>query len=183
MPLPRVSPDDLRRILDAHDEWVASKGKRGRRAQLAFMDLSGAGMRRANLSGADLSGTNLSHVDLTEARLMGACLSGAYVRDSMLSSANFKRAVLTKAVFAGVLMHGTIFAGAVGVYDAGMDRYGHRFIGVDHGDHVMIAAGRRWFTVEKAHEYWGAKGTPAALRRVEKIAEWHRKIREGRDES
>ena len=67
-----VKPEELKKILSAHREWVMGEG--GARADLSGADLSranlsGASLYRANLSGADLFGANLSHANLYGADL------------------------------------------------------------------------------------------------------------------
>ena len=74
---------DLDRILQAHDFWLKSNGKEGKRADLSLAmlkeaDLRGADLREAFLIGANLSGADLYKADLSGAKLSGAKLSGAF---------------------------------------------------------------------------------------------------------
>ena len=107
----------LNKILAAHDEWVASNGASGARADLAGADLADANLmcanlmyanlqnallrdvnlRGANLQGVELQGANLTHAALTEAILVDANLTGAYVADANFACADLTGADLTGA--------------------------------------------------------------------------------------
>lgn len=75
-----LSTDELRRILDRHQEWLGDPSAAGddpRRANLRGADLRGADLSEANLRGADLRGANLSEANLGGANLGGANLGWA----------------------------------------------------------------------------------------------------------
>jgi len=110
-----------------------------RMADLREEDLREADLREADLSRTNLKWTDLRDTDLRWANLRDADLRWADLRD------------------------------AKGIYDAGIDPRGYRFIGVSHADGPRIAAGCRWFTVPEAEAHWEAKGNQDALRRVAEI--------------
>src|ERR1700761_8347246 len=106
--LRQLSPQELRQILQLHELPLARKTT-GRRAVLAYYDLSGADLSDHDLSGADLSGTRLqraimkntalrgaklSTADLRAANLNGADLTGAEMRSTCLRGAQLNRAKL-----------------------------------------------------------------------------------------
>src|SRR5579864_1362707 len=109
--LRRVSPQELRQILQLHELFV-SRRPGGRRAVLAYYDLSQTDLSDQDLSGADLTGVRLhranlkntclrdaklSTADLRAANLNGADLSGADLRSSCLRGAQLNRAKLPNA--------------------------------------------------------------------------------------
>ena len=57
-----VKPEELKKILSAHREWVMGDG--GARADLSGANLSGADLSEASLSWANLYGADLSEADL-----------------------------------------------------------------------------------------------------------------------
>ena len=64
----------------------------------------------------------------------------------------------------------TIFTNAIGLFDAGRDPRGYRFLGVKQSDDTwMIKAGCRWFTVEQAEDHWALCENDDALARVAQI--------------
>ena len=66
----RMTAEQLRAVIDAHELWLKNNG--GQRADLSDADLRGAVLRYADLSGADLSGADLRYADLRYADLSGA---------------------------------------------------------------------------------------------------------------
>lgn len=89
--LKKVTPEELKNILEAHQLWSASKGEKGERANLQGVDL-----RQANLEGA-----NLEQALLGESDLQGAKLYKANLRNSDLSQTNFHNADLRYTDFTG----------------------------------------------------------------------------------
>ena len=79
-----VSKEELRQILDAHENWLQSEGHEGRKADL----------RRANLQRVSLEGANLQDACLKGACLQKSCLAGANLQDASLEGANLQRADL-----------------------------------------------------------------------------------------
>ncbi|MDE0942518.1 MAG: pentapeptide repeat-containing protein, partial [Alphaproteobacteria bacterium] len=105
-------------IVRAHQTLQAGRAG-GQRANLAFHDLRGLDMTRANLSDADFTGCDLQrvravqtklartllfgtdlrvatlhHADLTRADLRGGCLRGADLSDATLVDADMREGVL-----------------------------------------------------------------------------------------
>ena len=69
--LRKISPDELKKILEDHRTWVESEGKEGEQANLVG----------ASLSGANLQGANMYRANLQEANLFNANLQGANLRE------------------------------------------------------------------------------------------------------
>lgn len=74
------------------------------------------------------------------------------------------RADLTRANLSDAYLSGTNLSGAAGIIDAGQDPRGYRFVGVQHADGWLAAAGCRWFTIPEARAHW--VNNPDALLRV-----------------
>src|SRR5215472_8834931 len=109
--LRQLSAQELRQILQLHELFV-SRRPGGRRAVLAYYDLSQTDLSDQDLSGADLTGVRLhranlkntclrgaklSTADLRAANLNGADLTGADLRSSCLRGAQLNRAKLPNA--------------------------------------------------------------------------------------
>lgn len=104
-----MKADELKKILDQHEQWLKSGYGYGKRADLRRANLRGANLRRANLRGAhlglaNLQGANLSYANLQDTILQGANLSdanlqGANLRGANLSAVDFRRAELRRADF------------------------------------------------------------------------------------
>ncbi len=77
----RLTEAQLQQRLEAHQEWMMSKGNKGRIADLSFIDLRGV----------DLSYSILSHADLHGADLSGSNLEGAHLDNVILSGGNLKK--------------------------------------------------------------------------------------------
>ena len=88
----KVSEEELKRILEAHETWVETDGKEGMQANLRRTDLQKAGLRNANLRGADLQGAKLQEADLRRAKLQGANLLGADLQGANLTGADLTKA-------------------------------------------------------------------------------------------
>lgn len=102
--LREISPEALKRILEAHRRWVESTGEEGERADLSHADLQGV-----DLSGAQLQGANLTGTLLHEANLAGADLGGANgLLPGQLAGANLSGAQLPEPIlqFEGLLTIG-----------------------------------------------------------------------------
>ncbi|MCP4106184.1 MAG: pentapeptide repeat-containing protein [Desulfobacteraceae bacterium] len=97
----------LKDILEKHNEWLDSRGKKGEKADFRGTDMWGADLRRANLQksnlqgvnlqGANLQEANLQEANLQEANLQEADLRIAYLRVADLRGANFQEADLQGA--------------------------------------------------------------------------------------
>lgn len=116
------SPNDLKRIVKAHELWLESDFQEGRQADLNRSDLKGADLRRANLkrailksadlSGADLQGINFGEADLRGTNLEGAALVGANLAKADLRGSNLRDAGLLSADLRGADLAGATLAGA-----------------------------------------------------------------------
>lgn len=114
-----MKQEELNEILKEHQLWLDSDGKKGKKADLIYVDLCkldlsfanlkranlydaalvdvnlrSANLRYANLMFANLGYANLSRADLSGANLSSADLSGADLRDAILSNANLRSANL-----------------------------------------------------------------------------------------
>lgn len=98
---------DLSAIVQAHEDWLDSKGQSGERADLeegrllranlSRARLRGANVRRAHMSGANLEATDLCNADLSAAALGEANLVGADLRRSNLAGADLRGADLKES--------------------------------------------------------------------------------------
>ena len=158
-----IASSDLPAILASHGAWLRGEDS-GKRANLSGADLSGATLSGADLSGATLSGANLSGADLSGASLYGASLygadlsganlSGADLYGADLSGADLSGATLSGADLYGANLSGADLSGARGIVDAGHRADGYRFVGYVKDNVIMIRAGCRNFTMEKARKHW-----------------------------
>lgn len=80
---------ELTKILEAHEIWVQSGGKQGRRAELVG----------ANLNDGDFEGRNLTNANLQGAELRRANFAGAQLRRTNLREADLQNANLETANF------------------------------------------------------------------------------------
>ncbi len=102
-----VSPEVLRKIFDAHVEWLDSDGKRGERADLKNANLQETDLTKANLRGAFLREANLKEADLgdsvlRDAVLQDADLTGAKgLQAQQLAGANVSGTTLEKHIQKG----------------------------------------------------------------------------------
>jgi hypothetical protein len=86
-PMRSIAPDELARTLQAHELYVESEQRSGKRANLHSTDLVGksfAGlklwrirMQRAELAGADFAGADLRRAILIGATMQRGCLAAA----------------------------------------------------------------------------------------------------------
>lgn len=83
--------------LAAHTEWFESKGVRGKKADLANAELSGAELINVNLRMADLHYADLKGADLLLADLRDACMVRADLEEACLVGANLEGANLEGA--------------------------------------------------------------------------------------
>jgi uncharacterized protein YjbI with pentapeptide repeats len=111
-PAIRSAKVDLEIILEQHRDWVKSKGRDGRQADLSRLNLEGADLTDTNLQGAllneavlkgaDLLLTDFQGASLLQANLQGANLLGARLREANLQGANLEGATgLLAAELAG----------------------------------------------------------------------------------
>ncbi len=98
---------DLTAILQAHEDWLDSRGKEGEQADLeegrlhqanlSRARLRSANVRGAHMSGAMLDGSDFTGADLYQAELDDASLVGADFTRSRLSGADLRAANLKNA--------------------------------------------------------------------------------------
>jgi uncharacterized protein YjbI with pentapeptide repeats len=91
----------LKEILVAHQKWVDTEGREGRRASLRNAVLQEADLHDANLQSADMEGANLSVADLMRANLRCANLKRvdfwmADMKDANLQGAELQGANLSE---------------------------------------------------------------------------------------
>ena len=87
----------LNDIINAHSQWLRSKGEKGSCADFSGLDLRGVNFNNKNLSYANFSNSNLQRADLTKIKLISANLTGAHLEYANLSKANITSANLTGA--------------------------------------------------------------------------------------
>ena len=87
----------LKEILVAHQKWVETEGREGRRASLKNAVLQEADLHGANLQDADLEGANLSVADLMRTNLRCANLKRADFWMADMKDANLQGAELQGA--------------------------------------------------------------------------------------
>lgn len=88
---------ELDEIVEDHRAWRESRGKSGRKADLAHANFEGADLMGAELRGANLLRANLQRADLLLADLRGACLIEADLSEANLVSTNLRGASLVGA--------------------------------------------------------------------------------------
>jgi uncharacterized protein YjbI with pentapeptide repeats len=72
--LRKVSEEDLKQILAAHETWLEAGGKEGKQADLSHTNLHGADLQGADLIYANLQGASLTKArNLTREQLKKAC--------------------------------------------------------------------------------------------------------------
>ena len=95
-----IDASALREALDAHGRYVRRE-QGGRRANLAYHDLSNCALEGVDLSEADLTGALLCGAAARKAHLDRAILYGADLRDADLREASLNRADLRGACLRG----------------------------------------------------------------------------------
>ena len=142
--------EKLNELLDQHETWLKSEGKKGKRLDLRQEDLSGldfsgrrlsrallshSNLTRCEMQGVDLTDAELFHVTfdyanlqkakmartmLDEASLRGANLKDADLHESSLDDAVFQYALIERADFSGCSGQGADFRYTDG-YEARFD--------------------------------------------------------------
>lgn len=104
---PRVDPGEwaIEALLANHLEWLQSRGKSGRKADL----------RRAKLEGTELISVKLRHADMEDADLRDADLLLADLRDACLVRANLEEACLVGTNLEGANLEGASLENAMGL--------------------------------------------------------------------
>ncbi len=113
----KIDKNDLKKIIEAHKDWVDSNGADGIRANLAWADMSYQQMpdfdfKHVNLCGAILTNANLKSSNFVAANLAYADLSGANMSYAYLLDANLYHANLSGADFRWVNFRYVDFTGA-----------------------------------------------------------------------
>jgi uncharacterized protein YjbI with pentapeptide repeats len=90
-------PDQIQKVLNAHQSWVDSEGRESKRADLRRFDLKGADFFGFNLKSANLSGASLPDADLSDCDLENAGLENADLTRASLAWANLRHANLRGA--------------------------------------------------------------------------------------
>lgn len=118
---------DLDNILREHEQWLDSRGTRGKRANLSGWTLSNVSLSDRDLSHANLSNTRLSNVSMrginlsfahaTASHWSGidmsfAKLTGFIFRDSVLTSATANRASFYHATLVGLVARDVDWTGS-----------------------------------------------------------------------
>jgi len=93
--------EDLAKILQAHEEWVDSRGAKGKKADLCEANLRGANLEKAFLNGANLQEASLFQANLQQADLRGANLQKAVLDWAHLEKADLRGANLQEADLRG----------------------------------------------------------------------------------
>lgn len=112
----------VNRELLLHSQWLNRTG--GRKADLAFRDLSDMEFRSIRLSGAKLVGANLARTkligcDLSGAELFGTDLEGADLTGSNLTGADLRGANLNRAILTDCVLRGADFRAGIVMGSAG----------------------------------------------------------------
>ncbi len=92
----RPTPEQLERIVEAHEQWARGENG-GRRANLQDADLQDADLQDADLQDADLQDANLQRANLQDANLQDANLQDANLQRANLQRANLQDANLQDA--------------------------------------------------------------------------------------
>jgi len=93
-----LGDEELAEVLTAHQVWLKSEGKDGKRADLTRADLTGRDLHEATLERADLSRANLARANLSGTNLRGAVLRTTNLEAASLNDADLTGAVLEDAV-------------------------------------------------------------------------------------
>ena len=97
--LRKITQEELKDVLENHEQWLITPGTKGKRADLSYADLSYTDLSGVNLEGAilvctDLSGANLAKANLSFTSLTCADLIGANLEDANLANADLRAAKL-----------------------------------------------------------------------------------------
>lgn len=122
---PAMFSPDIAAALDAHEEWLTSGGRGGRRGVIENTNLSYIDLAGRNLSGLKIVNTKLVGAKLTRASLVIADLSGcdlmaADLTDAVLVGARLDQCNLGRANLAGAAV------GPIEIRDAGGKPTGRR---------------------------------------------------------
>lgn len=96
-----MDPDELLRIVEAHQKWLDTEGEEGAQAVLLGVDLSGIDFTNVNFEGAALTGSNLSGSNFERATLANANLEDCDLSGTTLAWADLSSATLEGATVNG----------------------------------------------------------------------------------
>ena len=149
--------EQIKETCEAHEKWLASGGKEGKRADFHNADLGGARLEGVNLKAANLNGAFLDSANLKEASLEradlrfamamhatfdGASMEYADFKDATLTASTFKEARLASANFENAHLRHANFAGAT-LWDA---NFAYANIGGCHFREASIG-GAKWTSI------------------------------------
>ena len=97
----KISIDELKHIYKDHIEWIKSKRKEGKRADLRLGNLKRLQLKNAVFAYADLQQSNLFRVNLQKAILIRTNLKNSYICQANLRWAKLYRANLEGADIVG----------------------------------------------------------------------------------
>lgn len=102
-----MEPEEIKKILASHNEWVESRRSKGEQAIFHGSDL-----RKADLSGAMLQCVDMSEANLEDAKLLEADLKVAILESAKLWNVDMRKADLKKANLKGAFLQGANMEGA-----------------------------------------------------------------------
>lgn len=131
-------------------------------------------IREAIFKNIDFSGTTFKMYDFAGAYYDTVSFYGATIEADYSDDAEFYECDFTGVFFNESAPAKAAFYRCTGVFDAGTDRRGYRFLGFISKKGVMIYAGCRKFTLNEAKAHWsiGNNANADAYRRVFMIEEW-----------
>lgn len=97
------------RIVAAHEEWVNSGGRAGKRADFAGMPLRGVDLRGRELSAVSFRGADLTGAKLAHARLAAADFTGANLSYAELSHADLRGGAMDSTTLLHTIVEGANF--------------------------------------------------------------------------
>ena len=105
-----ITAEQLLAKVDAHEQWMKSKGEAGKRLQLDLMripkvDLKGRNLACAALRRCLLTEVDLSDADMTLANLSFSDLNGVLFQNANLSGADLRKASIDGADFTGAVLN------------------------------------------------------------------------------
>ena len=129
----KISFHNLDLVLMHHRQWLESKGRLGKRAELKGIDLNGrelfgviltraviqdvnfcgANLRTSNFQGASILGCRLSQAHIQWSILTGAVLEGCDVTRANLQFAEVSNATIAGVDFSGAFFHNAYLSKAV----------------------------------------------------------------------
>ena len=102
--LRQICIDELKKILKEHVNWLKSKGKEGKRADLHLSNLKALNLKKVILAYADLQQSNLNRVNFQQANLIRTNLKKSNLCQANIGMANLFRANLERAQIIGSIL-------------------------------------------------------------------------------